>query len=62
MARNISFTVCVQALDDFDPIPPLEDRNAMLKKAVEEFRAFLTECERRGEVIIGFRLDQQKDT
>jgi len=57
-AENIEFTVCVQAADDFEPLPSLEDRKAMLERTVEEFRTFLQERDRRGQVIVGFRMNQ----
>lgn len=45
-AENIGFTVCVQAADDFDPLPSVGDRRAMLEATVEEFRKFLQERDR----------------
>lgn len=57
-AENIQFTVCVQAADDFNPLPSLESRKEMLERAVEEFRKFLCERDRQGQVVIGFRLIQ----
>lgn len=58
MAENIDFTVCVQPADDFNPLPSVEDRNLMLEAAVEEFRKFLKDRDRQGQVIIGFRRSQ----
>lgn len=57
-AENIGFTVCVQAADDFDPLPSVGDRRAMLEATVEEFRKFLQERDRGGQVIVGFRCNQ----
>ena len=58
MAENIDFTVCVQPADDFNPLPSLEDRESMLERTVEEFRKFLRDRDRQGQVIIGFRCNQ----
>lgn len=57
-AENINFVVCVQAADDFDPLPSIGERNVMLEQAVEEFRKFLRDRDRKWQVIIGFRLSQ----
>jgi hypothetical protein len=58
MAENIQFTVCVQSLDDFNPIPSLQSRKDMMEKAIEEFRKFLEDKDRQGSIIIGFRVNQ----
>lgn len=57
-AENINFTVCVQAADDFEPLPSVVDRQEMIEKAVQEFRLFLVERDRHGQAVIGFRMNQ----